>query len=142
MARVRTYKIIVLVILYHISVIHFFKLQTPRDCGFFEWADPMTPDFLKELLLDMKNVVFKLKRERTEAGGDEHCDKDVQQVTELNHLLQRQLLKKDAELQAKNKELEALQGKMQKGGNNLVAWCCVFVLGMFFSMLLNGVKMP
>jgi hypothetical protein len=106
-------------------------VQTANDCGFFEWMDPVTPEFLKELLLDLKNVVFKLKRESSQAAIDESRESDVQEVRKLNHLLQMQLLSKDAQLQAKEKELETLQAKMKTGLKNYsYVYVCVFVLCM------------
>ncbi|OQU81136.1 hypothetical protein SORBI_3006G015750 [Sorghum bicolor] len=42
-----------------------------EDRGFFEWLDPPTSKWIKDLLLDLKDTVFRLKRERGEAVVDE-----------------------------------------------------------------------
>jgi hypothetical protein len=82
-------------------------------------------------------------------------DQDAEEVKKMNHLLQRQLLEKDAELEAikkellkkeeqlqgKEKDLEALQVKMKKGCNNFSGFVCVFVLSMLFGLLFNVIKM-
>ena len=115
--------------------------------------DPPISDWMKELLLDLKSVVDKLKRERGH---------HLQEVEQINHSFQRQLikkdeelikkdeeltkkheevLKKDRELQEKQKELEALQVKMKAMNKGCTSFCglsIVVVLGMLFAMLFSA----
>lgn len=166
-------------------------LQTAQDCNFFEWVDPPITKWYKELLLDLKSVVEKLKKDRGQPVVDEGREQHFQEVEQVNHSLQRQLvimdaqmgvkdtemvkkdellLKKDEELlekdeellkmeeqlvkkdeelqkkvqelQAKQKELEELKLKMQgrtKGCSTFCGFICVFVVGIVFAMLFNGI---
>jgi hypothetical protein len=99
-----------------------------------------------------------LKRERNQGVADEGWDKAMQhgrEVDKMNPFLQKELLKKDAELEAKEKELqseiqkmdakleakdnelEALQAKLKNGCTHFTICLCVFVLGMLFVMVCN-----
>jgi uncharacterized protein (DUF3084 family) len=80
-------------------------LQKPQDCGYFEWVDPPTSKWIKELLLDLKNAVFRLKRERGQPVVDEVREQHFQEVEKMNQSLQRQLMNMEAQLEAKDKEL-------------------------------------
>jgi hypothetical protein len=116
-------------------------LQTAQDCNFFEWVDPPISKWYKELLLDLKSVVEKLKKNRGHAVVDEGREQHFEELQQVNQSLPRQLVIMDAqmgvkdtemvkkdelllnkdeelqkkvqELQAKQKELEELKLKMQ-----------------------------
>jgi hypothetical protein len=49
---------------------------------------------MKELLLDLKATVFRLKRERGSMAVDEVMEQHFQEVEQINQSLQRQLVKK------------------------------------------------
>ena len=80
-------------------------LQLEEDYGFFEWLDPPTLKWIKDLLLDLKDTVFRLKREMGEAVVDEARERHFEEVELINQCLQRQLLNMDAQLEAKDKQL-------------------------------------
>jgi hypothetical protein len=48
----------------------------------------------------------------------------------MNQLLQRENLKKDTEVEAKEKKLKALEAKMKNECTTFSAFVCVFILGM------------
>lgn len=150
------------------SVISFIMwLQTTQDCGFFEWLDPPTTAWIKELLLDLKDVVDKLKSERGQPVVDEAREQHYQEVEQMNQCLQRQLVDMQAQLEAKDLELlqtdvdlvdkneqllmkdvelEALRKEVEKlkmngrikGCSRLFGFLCVFVVGMVVAMFFNG----
>jgi hypothetical protein len=59
-------------------------LQTLQDCGYFEWVDPPPSKWMKELLLDLKAAVFRLKRERGSAAVDEVREQHFEEVEQIN----------------------------------------------------------
>lgn len=144
---------------WRICLMDLLNLQTEKDCSYFKWADPLISKFLLELLLDLKNAVVKLKKEKVEAeavavaveGRNDH----VEEVQKMNHSLQKQLLqkdteleskveellKKDEELKGKEKELQALQAKVKTGCTSFYGFVCVFVLGMLVGILISVSKM-
>ena len=88
-------------------------MQTAKDCGFYLWIDDESSEFMKELLWDLRDAVWSLKREINQGAIVE--DKDIamqhgQEVHKMNQFLQEELLKKDSELEAK----EELQSEMMK----------------------------
>jgi hypothetical protein len=122
-------------------------LQTSEDCGFFEWLDPPCSPWMREVLLDMKAEVFKLKRESGQAVGDE----EISEIQQMNQTLQRQLVnmdadlesqkeevrKKDGELALKCLELVELQLKLKAAKNNwstCSVFMIVFVMGIFCAL--------
>jgi len=131
-------------------------LQLEEDYGFFEWLDPPTSKWIKDLLLDLKDTVFRLKREMGEAVVDEARERHFEEVELINQCLQRQLLNMDAQLEAKDKELvkkeeeleamqkqlDALEVKMKGMKSNVSSSCCVimfvFVLGLLVAIVMNG----
>jgi hypothetical protein len=85
---------------------------------------------MKELLLDLKAAVFRLKRERGSAAVDEEEELEAKnmQLVKKEELLKKdaELVKKDQELEIKQKQLEALEVKM-KGMKNGCTSCCGFM---------------
>lgn len=103
---------------------------------------------MKELLRDLRDTVWRLKKELNEADGDEGCDSVVDdEVVKLNEFLQKELMKKDGELESKKKELqemvqekegkeknlEALKAKLknQNGLKGILVYFFMFGLGLF-----------
>ena len=52
----------------------FLMLQTVKDCGFYLWIDEESFEFMKELLRDLRDVVWSLKRERNQGAIVEDQD--------------------------------------------------------------------
>jgi len=46
------------------------KLQTGVDCGFFVWADEECSEWFKEVLRDLRDAVWELKRELRNKDGE------------------------------------------------------------------------
>ena len=94
---------------------------------------------MKELLQDLRNAIWVLKKERNRGVANEVMDSTMQHgldVEKMNHFLQKELLKKDEELDAKEKELQAkdeqqaaLEAKIKKKKDRcLEIFVCVCVL--------------
>jgi hypothetical protein len=72
-----------------------------KDCGFFKWLDDPAPEWYTELLRDLRDMVWRLKKEAKQGVASQGPE-----AHELNQFLQDELMKKDAALEAKEKELE------------------------------------
>lgn len=92
-----------------------FNLQSPQDCGFFEWLDDDPSDWYKELLRDLRDTVWRLKKEAKQDVADQGPEM-VDELGQMNQFLQDELLKKDDALEAMNKELEALKAMRKPNG--------------------------
>ena len=85
-------------------------LQMTKDCGFYHWIDEESSEFMKELLRDLRDAMWSLKRERNQGAVVEDQDSAMQhgqEVHKMNQFLQKELLKKDSELEAKERELQS-----------------------------------
>lgn len=93
---------------------------------------------------DLRDEVWRLRRLINEDGGDDGSDSAIEQVQQLqkvNGFLQNELMKKESEIQAKDKEIEDLKAKLEKkGSTNCFVWVFLFVLAMVVAMVCN-VKM-
>jgi hypothetical protein len=88
----------------------FLMLQTAKDCGFYFWIDEESSKFMKELLRDLWDAVWSLKRERNQGAIVEDQDRAIQhgqEVHKMNQFLQKELPKKDLALEAKERELQS-----------------------------------
>jgi uncharacterized protein (DUF3084 family) len=68
--------------------------------------DPPTTQWIKDLLLDLKGVVEKLRRERGHAVVDEGREEHYQQVEQANLSMQRQMANMETQLATKAIELK------------------------------------
>ena len=85
-------------------------LQMTKDCGFYLWIYEESFELMKELLRDLWDAVWSLKRERNQVVIVEDQDSAMQhgqEVHKMNQFLQKELLKKDSELEAKERELQS-----------------------------------
>lgn len=61
-----------------------------EDYGFYVWADPESSDFMKELLQDLRNAIWALKKEMNRGVANEVVDSTMQHgldVEKMNHFL-------------------------------------------------------
>lgn len=127
-------------------------MQTPGDCGYFKWLDEQPSEWFRELLVDLRDAVWRLKEELNPELVDDGCDTEiVHQDAQRKQNLQEALLKKDVELEAKEKELlarveelqskdkevEALKAMLKKnnGWQTTLVYLFVFVLGIFVGLV-------
>ncbi|CAO2149356.1 unnamed protein product [Urochloa humidicola] len=51
---------------------------TPRDCGFFRWVDREATEFERQLLCDLRDAIWQLRREKAEARqGNEMLQREI-----------------------------------------------------------------
>lgn len=110
---------------------------------------------MRELLRDLRDTVWRLKKKLNQPVGDEACDSAVvDDVSKMNEFLQKEVMKKDGQLEAKekelqekvqelegkDKELEALKAKLKKqnGCQAILVYLFVFVLGFFVALACKG----
>ena len=112
-------------------------VQTEGDCGFYVWFDPEQSTFLKNLLFDLRNVVWEL-RSKVE---------DIAELKQINEMVSSENKEKDLVLKAqerdleeKNKQLVLLAKKFRSGSR-----CCLFyygfvmlLVGLFFGLMLGA----
>ncbi|WVZ83144.1 hypothetical protein U9M48_030317 [Paspalum notatum var. saurae] len=73
------------------------RCRTPSDYGFFSWIDDEYPQFLKDLLLDLRNAVWSLKDIE---WMQQAVSKEIEALKENNHQLEVEDLCKAEELKA------------------------------------------
>jgi len=99
------------------------------------WFDPEQSTFLKNLLFDLRNVVWEL-RSKVE---------DIAELKQINEMVSSENKEKDLVLKAqerdleeKNKQLVLLANKITEG-SRCSLFCCGFVMllvGLFLGMML------
>ncbi|WVZ79278.1 hypothetical protein U9M48_026879 [Paspalum notatum var. saurae] len=79
------------------------------DCGFYEWVDDEHSTFLKDLLLDLRDAVWSLRKENNElkmvAGTHDGCNwemkKQMERVERENMELKQALKTKEEKMEEK-----------------------------------------
>ncbi|CAN6202348.1 unnamed protein product [Urochloa humidicola] len=71
------------------------RAWSAMDCGFFLWMDPEHTPFMKNLLLDLRNEVWRLRKERAEM---ESVNRELVVLKEENQLLEMENLQRMEEL--------------------------------------------
>jgi hypothetical protein len=100
-------------------------LQNGSGCGFVQWHDPPLPEFLSELLGDLRDEVWRLR-------GEENGRPRSEVQAGRGALLQEEKNKLEAQLKEKTVELDVMKRKL----NNLVLVFVVFVIGLVGGKLL------
>ena len=57
------------------------------DCGYLMWVDPVPTPFMKTLLLDLRDAIWRLKKENSELMIQLSDDLEVLQLKEINQAL-------------------------------------------------------
>ncbi|CAL4898341.1 unnamed protein product [Urochloa decumbens] len=113
----------------------------PGDCSFFRWIDREATEFERQLLCDLCDAIFQLRRDNREAR-------------QVNELLQRkvadiiqgkeQLLIEKAELLQKLEQIEGAMAdrdsKLKHGSSFMFCWCIAVVVvavGVLFPLMLK-----
>ena len=120
-------------------------LQTEKDCGFLMWIDPEPTPFMKTLLLDLRDAIWRLKKENSEL---EIALRDGLEVLPSNQALEMEIIEKTEELKAKDRKLEELNGTLQDMAAKLSSRSicssfstvvCVFAVALVVGMLVGVV---
>ncbi|CAN6235961.1 unnamed protein product [Urochloa humidicola] len=119
------------------------RSKSAMDCGFYVWIDEEASPFMRILLLDLRDAVWRLKKENGQLKNQALCDvglkweKKVQELQELNHMLVKENLDKMEEIKAKEVKLAKINS-----ASACSSFCClvvVFVVGLAFGLMLGGV---
>lgn len=124
------------------------------DCRFYVWIDGEHDTFMKTLLLDLRDGVWRLKKECEELNKEVVCDdgqrweKEIQELQEMNQLLAKenidkieQLRTKEIKLAEKNATIQVMAAKISSG-NACSSFSCivfVFLFGLVVGLMLGGV---
>ena len=120
-------------------------LQTEKDCGFLMWIDPEPTPFMKTLLLDLRDAIWRLKKENSEL---EIALRDGLEVLPSNQALEMEIIEKTEELKAKDRKLEELNATLQDMAAKLSSRSicssfstvvCVFSVALVVGMLVGVV---
>ena len=120
-------------------------LQTEMDCGFLMWIDPEPTPFMKTLLLDLRDAIWRLKKENSEL---EIALRDGLEVLPSNQALEMEIIEKTEELKAKDRKLEELNATLQDMAAKLSSRSicssfstvvCVFSVALVVGMLVGVV---
>ena len=120
-------------------------LQTEKDCGFLMWIDPEPTPFMKTLLLDLRDAIWRLKKENSEL---EIALRDGLEVLPSNQALEMEIIEKTEELKAKDRKLEELNATLQDMAAKLSSRSicssfstvvCVFAVALVVGMLVGVV---
>ena len=123
-------------------------LQTEMDCGFLMWIDPEPTPFMKTLLLDLRDAIWRLKKENSELEIALRDGLEVLQVKEMNQALEMEIIEKTEELKAKDRKLEELNATLQDMAAKLSSRSicssfstvvCVFAVALVVGMLVGVV---
>jgi len=114
-------------------------VQTPGDCGFFQWVDREATPYERTLLCDLRDAVWSLRRENAEANRViEMMQSDN---AELRHL-KAKLQKEKEELMQKLGQTEAtmveMVDKIKQGNRCWLSRCMVVVVvvAILFGLML------
>jgi hypothetical protein len=116
-------------------------MQTAEDCGFFRWLDEESSEFMKELLRDLRDAVWGLKKEL----GKKEALVDVKDMQLL--ALQKEMEGKQKEVQDKQQELQtkaelmlALQAQINQKNSciDILVVLCLILLITLVVIMLNG----
>ncbi|RLM73101.1 hypothetical protein C2845_PM15G02860 [Panicum miliaceum] len=89
------------------------RSKSEMDCAYLVWIDPEPTPFMKTLLLDLRDVVWRLKKENANLKIRLHDGEEVIQLQEMNQALARDNIDKIEELKAKDMKLEEQNATLQ-----------------------------
>lgn len=77
------------------------------------WIDPEPTPFMKTLLLDLRDAIWRLKKENSELEIALRDGLEVLPSKETNQALEMEIVEKTEELKAKDRKLEELNATLQ-----------------------------
>ncbi|CAN6166861.1 unnamed protein product [Urochloa humidicola] len=82
------------------------RARSSMDCGFFLWMDAEHTPFMKNLLLDLRNAVRRLKKEIAEMEPLNH---EVAVLKQENQMLEMENLQRMEELEALKEKTQLME---------------------------------
>ena len=123
----------------------FVPLQSAMDCKFFSWFDGEHSEFMKTLLIDLRNAVWRMKAERDEVDElrsvDVTVSRELEDQKKMNQSLQEEREGMKKKLAEKDELLQAMAMKMCAGdrSRSVCSSVCVFVVGVMLGVMLGVV---
>ncbi|KAG2588156.1 hypothetical protein PVAP13_5NG207600 [Panicum virgatum] len=123
----------------------FVPLQSSMDCKFFSWFDGEHSEFMKTLLIDLRNAVWRIKAERDEVDELQSVDvtvsRELEDQKKMNQSLQEEREGMKKKLAEKDELLQAMAMKMCAGdrSRSVCSFVCVFVVGVMLGVMLGVV---
>ncbi|CAN6362294.1 unnamed protein product [Urochloa humidicola] len=111
----------------------------PGDCGYFVWIDREATPYERTLLCDLRDAIWKLRREKAEV---DEKNAELTQVIEMAHVQNAELRRAMQQLQKEKDELkekmDQTEARRMKQGNNCCFLSCIVVVVVigFFCMLM------
>lgn len=117
-------------------------VQTPGDCKFFQWIDREATPYERTLLCDLRDAVWKLRRENAE--GRQVIEMMQIENAELRHLKEQLQQEKEELMQMLGKTEAAIvemAGKIKAGNRCWLSRCIVvvIVIAFLFGLMLVNV---
>ena len=115
------------------------------------WVDLAPTPFMKTLLLDLHDAIWRLKKENSELMIQLSDGLEVLQLKEINQALAKENIDKTEELKAKDMKLEELNATLKVMAGKLISRSdcssfssvvCVFAVALGVGTLLGGVCLP
>ena len=115
------------------------------------WVDLAPTPFMKTLLLDLRDAIWRLKKENSELMIQLSDGLEVLQLKEINQALAKENIDKTEELKAKDMKLEELNATLKVMAGKLISRSdcssfssvvCVFAVALGVGTLLGGVCLP
>jgi len=115
------------------------------DCKFFSWFDGEHSEFMKTLLIDLRNAVWRMKAERDEVDElrsvDVTVSRELEDQKKMNQSLHEEREGMEKKLAEKDELLQAMAMKMCAGdrSRSVCSFVCVFVVGVMLGVMLGVV---
>ena len=88
-------------------------MQSDMDCGFLMWIDPEPTPFMKTLLLDLRDAVWRLKKDNAELQLRLGDGLEVPRLKEIIQALEKENIENTEELIAKELKLDEQNATLQ-----------------------------
>ena len=103
--------------------------KTDLDCGFFKCHDPQYGNFLRTLILDLRNKIWELKAEANVTTNEEHLQEEEEIMPQIKEM---------AKVPTKMMEDFIPLRKKCASCSSFTYFVLTLVLGMFIGKLLSS----
>ena len=108
------------------------------------WFDPEHATFMKNLLFDLRNAVWELRRKAEDIAElkqiNEMVSSENKEKVFILKAQERNLEEKNKQLEEKNKQLVLQANKISEGSRCSLFYCgfVMFLVGLFFGLMLGA----